>query len=67
MTGARKDLRRVVRAAQRAGLKFSQNGHGRLTDPVSGKYVTFPNTPGDPNAHKNVLKALRKYLDIEVQ
>ena len=64
MTGARKDLRRVVRLACRHGLVFSQNGHGRLTDPNTGKFITFPSTPSDPNAHRHVLKALRDRLGV---
>jgi hypothetical protein len=66
MSAAAKDLHKVIRAACRAGLVYSQHRHARLTDPATGRYVSFLVTPRCPHSYKHVLKALRSRLGIEV-
>lgn len=65
---ARGDLRKVIRDCERAGLVFEQSrhGHAKLRDPRTGRAIPVSCTPSDCHAANNVLRDVRKYLNIEV-
>ena len=64
---ARGDLRKVIRAAQRAGLTYEHGGkHPRLVDARSGRFVVIAGTPSCPHAYKHVLADVRKHLGVSV-
>ena len=59
------DLTRVIRQACAAGLQYDARGrHPKLRDPRTGRSVPISNTPSCRNAHKNVLRDLRRYLGV---
>jgi hypothetical protein len=65
---ARTDMRRLIRAAERAGLVYTRGQkHGRLTSPSSGRFISISCTPSDFNAPRRVVADLKKYLNVELQ
>jgi hypothetical protein len=57
----------VIRECERAGLQFVRGRkHGKLVDPRTGRCVSVSSTPSCPNAHRAVLRDVRKYLGLLV-
>jgi hypothetical protein len=65
---ARGDLRKVIRDCERAGLVYEQgrHGHAKLRDPRTGRAIPVSCTPSDCYAPNNVLRDVRKYINVEV-
>jgi len=63
------DLRKVIRECQRAGLVYEQSarGHAKLRDPRTGRAIAVSCTPSDCHATNNVLRDVRKYLNINIR
>ena len=60
-------FKEVIRACERAGFVYDpKHKHPRLTDPASGRFVSFSHTPSCPHWYKHLVKDIRKYLNIEV-
>lgn len=61
------ELTRVIRECERHGLRYeSGRHHPKLRDPRTGRAIPISGTPSDRNAHKNVLRDVRRYLGVEV-
>jgi hypothetical protein len=61
------DLTRVIRECERRGLRCEQGRkHAKLRDTRTNRFVSISGTPSDRNAHRNVLRDVRKYLGVEL-
>jgi hypothetical protein len=60
------DFTRVIRDCERAGLRYIHGRkHGKLLDPRTGRSVSVSNTPSCTNAHRNVLRDVRRFLGVD--
>lgn len=65
---ARHDMRKAIRACERAGLVYEANHkHPRIVDPATGRYVVLSGTPSDAHAAKNMLTDVRKRLGHDIK
>ena len=65
---ARLDMRKVLRAAQRAGLTLEYGGrHAKLVDRRSGRSIPVSCTPSDLHSYKAVLRDARRFLGITIR
>jgi hypothetical protein len=61
------DMRKAIKLCQAAGLVFEPNHkHPRVVQPSTGKFVSFSGSPSDENAHRNMLRDVKKYLGVDV-
>ena len=61
------DLTRVIRDCERSGLRYEPGRkHAKLRDPKTGRAISISSTPSDRNAHRNVLRDVRRYLGVEL-
>jgi hypothetical protein len=61
------DLTAVIRQAERHGLRYEQGRkHAKLRDPRTNRCISISGTPSCQNAHKRVLRDVRKYLGVEL-
>jgi DNA-binding MarR family transcriptional regulator len=59
------DMARTIRDLERHGLVFVRGRkHSKIRDPKTGRAVAVSGTPSDRNAHRNVLRDVRKYLGV---
>lgn len=63
-----RDIDRAVAACEAAGLVYDpKHKHPRMTDPKTGKFVSFSATPNCPFAHKHMLRDVKRYLGIAIR
>jgi hypothetical protein len=55
----RKDIRRLLRAAEKAGATVSMGGNSHWQVRFNGLIVTMSTSPSDRNWHKQVRRQLR--------
>jgi predicted RNA binding protein YcfA (HicA-like mRNA interferase family) len=63
MASAKKDLKKILREAERQGWQVRQtkNGHWQAFSPDGAGIVTTGGTPSDHKALKNFVAQLRRY------
>lgn len=65
---ARHDMKKVIRACQRAGLVYDpSHKHHRIVDPATGRFVVLSGSPSCQHAAKNMLTDVRKVLGHDVK
>jgi hypothetical protein len=61
------DMRKAIKLCREAGLVFESNHkHPRVVQPSTGEFVSFSGSPSCKDAHRNMLRDVRKYLGVDV-
>lgn len=65
---ARHDMRKAIRACERAGLTYdAAHKHPRIVHPATGRFVVVSGSPSCTHAAKNMLTDVRKKLGVAIE
>lgn len=63
-----KEMKALIKACERAGLVYDPHGkHPKLRNPKTGQVLAISKTPSRPYAHREVLRDLKKYWNLEIK